>query len=95
MCVRLVSTTVLVRDHEEAATWYSETLGFQVQDNKDTRPGRRWVTLSSPGEPNFRIVLHKPGTGCMEVDRHLPPDRLGKETFGILRTEDFEVSTNA
>ena len=87
---KLVSITLLVKEYDEAAKSYSTTLGFQIQDNKDTRPGRRWVTMSSPGDPNFRIILHKPGTGYRDVDKRLPPDRLGKETFWILRTDDFD-----
>jgi catechol 2,3-dioxygenase-like lactoylglutathione lyase family enzyme len=88
--VKLASVTILVRDHDEAARWYSQVLGFEIKDNHDTRPGRRWVTMSSPENPSFRIILHKPGSGYLEVDRQLTTDRVGKETFWILRTSDFD-----
>jgi hypothetical protein len=41
--IKLVSVTLPVRDYDKAAKWYSENLGFEVRDNKDLRPGKRWV----------------------------------------------------
>jgi len=89
--VKLVSVTILVKDYDEAAKWFSDNLGLQVRDNKNTAPGRRWVTMYSPEDPNFRIILHKPGNGYMELDKNLSPDRIGKETYWILQTTDFDA----
>ncbi len=76
-----MSVTILVRDYDKAAKWYSENLGFEVRDNKDLRPGRRWVTMFSKEAPDFQIFLHKPGNGYMAVDKSLSLNRIGKETF--------------
>jgi catechol-2,3-dioxygenase len=38
--IKLVALTILVRDYDKAAKWYSENLGFEVRDNKDLRPGK-------------------------------------------------------
>ena len=90
--VKLASITLLVKDYDKAVKWYSETLGFEVRDNKDVRPGRRWVVMYSKADPAFRIFLHKPGNGYMPVDKNLSLDRIGKETFWIIHTSDFEAS---
>ena len=90
--LRLVSITILVKDYDQAAKWYSEKLGFQVQDNKNTKPGRRWVTMFSKQDPSFRIILHKPGNGYMALDKRLSRDRIGKETYWILQTPDFDAT---
>ena len=88
--VKLVAVTILVKDYDEAAKWYSDNLGFEVHDNKNMTPGRRWVTMSSKEDPTFRIILHKPGNGYMSLDKRLSPTRVGKETYWILQTADFE-----
>jgi uncharacterized glyoxalase superfamily protein PhnB len=90
--IRLVSVTILVKDYDEAAKWYSENLGFEVKDNRDMHPGRRWVTMYSKEQPNFRIILHKPGNGYMTLDKTLSSDRIGKETYWILQASDFDAT---
>jgi catechol 2,3-dioxygenase-like lactoylglutathione lyase family enzyme len=90
--IKPVSVTLLVRDYDKAAKWYSENLGFEVRDNKDLRPGKRWVTMFSKEAPNFQIFLLKPGDGYMPVARKLSLNRIGKETFWILRTPDFDAA---
>lgn len=88
--VKLAAITLLVRDYEKAAKWYSENLGFEVRDNKDLRPGKRWVAMWPKDAPNFQIFLLKPGDGYMPVAKNLSLSRIGKETFWILRTNDYE-----
>ena len=88
--IKLMAVTLLVKDYDEAAKWYSENLGFEVRDNKDQRPGKRWAAMFSKEAPEFQIILHKPGNGYLPVDKELTPDRIGKETFWILRTNDFD-----
>lgn len=92
--IKLVALTLLVRDYEKAAKWYSENLGFEVRDNKDPRPEKRWAAMWSKANPEFQIFLHKPGNGYMPVAKNLSPTRIGKETFWILRTNDFDSIVN-
>ena len=89
--IKLAAITLLVRDYDKAAKWYSENLGLEVRDNKDLRPGKRWVAMFSKENPNFQIFLLKPGDGYMPVARGLPLNRIGKETFWILRTNDYDA----
>jgi len=88
--IKLVAVTLLVQDYDKASKWYAENLGFEVRDNKDMRPGKRWVAMFSKDNPAFQIFLLKPGDGYMPVAKSLPVDRIGKETFWILRTNDYE-----
>lgn len=88
--IKLAAITLLVRDYDKAAKWYSENLGFEVRDNKDLRPGKRWVVMFSKEDPKFQIFLLKPGDGYMPVSKRLPLSRVGKETYWILRTNDYD-----
>jgi catechol 2,3-dioxygenase-like lactoylglutathione lyase family enzyme len=90
--IKLVSVTLLVRDYDKAAKWYGENFGFEVRDNKDLRPGKRWVTMFSKADPKFQIFLLKPGDGYMPVSKTLSLNRVGKETYWILRTTDFDAN---
>lgn len=89
--IKLAALTLLVKDYDQAGKWYSEKLGFVVRDNKDMRPGKRWVAMFSKDNPEFQIFLLKPGDGYMPVAKDLTADRIGKETFWILHTNDFEA----
>ena len=89
--IKLAAVTLPVRDYDKAAKWYSENLGFEVRDNKDLRPGKRWVAMWSKEAPGFQIFLFKPGDGYMPVAKSLSLNRIGKETFWILRTNDFDA----
>lgn len=88
--VKLVALTLLVEDYDKAASWYADNLGFEVRDNKDPRPEKRWVAMFSKASPELQIFLLKPGNGYMPVAKELSPERIGKETFWILRTNDFD-----
>jgi len=55
--INLVAMTLLVRDYDKAGKWYAENLGFEVRDNKDMRPGKRWVAMWSKEAPNVQIFL--------------------------------------
>lgn len=89
--IKLAAITLLVRDYDKAGKWYSENLGFEVRDNKDMRPGKRWVAMWSKEAPGVQIFLLKPGDGYMPVAKNLPLNRIGKETFWILRTNDYDA----
>ena len=89
--MELASITLLVDDYDKAVRWYSDNLGLEVRDNKDLRPGKRWVAMFSKQNPTFQIFLLKPGDGYMPVAKSLPRDRIGKETFWILRTNDYDA----
>jgi len=89
--IKLAAITLLVEDYDKAGKWYADNLGFEVRDNKDQRPGKRWVAMFSKEAPDFQIFLLKPGDGYMPVAKSLPVDRIGKETFWILRTNDYEA----
>jgi hypothetical protein len=47
--------------------------------------------MFSKASPEFQIFLHKPGAGYMPVSKTLSPNRIGKETVWILRTNDYDA----
>jgi predicted enzyme related to lactoylglutathione lyase len=57
---KLTHVTVVVDDYDRALTWYTEKLGFEVQDNAEYGPGYRWVTIRPREQQDVVIVLHQP-----------------------------------
>jgi catechol 2,3-dioxygenase-like lactoylglutathione lyase family enzyme len=92
--IKLVALTLVVEDYDKAARWYADNFGFEVRDNKDPSPDKRWVAMFSKASPELQIFLLKPGNGYMPVAKNLSPERIGKETFWILRTNDFDGVVN-
>jgi catechol 2,3-dioxygenase-like lactoylglutathione lyase family enzyme len=47
--VKLASVALVVRDYDEAITWFVEKLGFSIIEDTDLGSGKRWVRISAPG----------------------------------------------
>ena len=59
MKLHVANTTLWVRDQEEALTFFKK-LGFEVRE--DVKNGDyRWLSVASKDQPDFGIVLAKPG----------------------------------
>jgi catechol 2,3-dioxygenase-like lactoylglutathione lyase family enzyme len=77
---------LLVRDYDEAISYFIEKLGFTVAEDTDLGGGKRWVVVAPPGSIETRLVLAK----AVSADQ-LP--RIGNQTGGrvflFLHTDDF------
>jgi catechol 2,3-dioxygenase-like lactoylglutathione lyase family enzyme len=77
---------LLVRDYDEAISYFVEKLGFTVAEDTDLGGGKRWVLVAPPGSVETRLMLAK----AVSEDQ-LP--RVGNQTGGrvflFLHTDDF------
>jgi len=77
---------LLIRDYDEAISYFIEKLGFTVAEDTDLGGGKRWVLVAPPGSVETRLVLAK----AVFADQ-LP--RIGNQTGGrvflFLHTDDF------
>jgi lactoylglutathione lyase len=85
MAQRLGYVALVVRDYDEAISFYTQSLGFQVIEDTDLGNGKRWVLVRPPGE----------GTDLL-LARAVNPEqasRIGNQTGGrvflFLHTDDF------
>ncbi|MBG1232463.1 VOC family protein [Aestuariivirga litoralis] len=51
--------TYLVRDYDEAITWFRDALGFELREDSDQGQGKRWVVMAPAGESGARFLLAK------------------------------------
>ncbi len=62
MITKLKSVVLLVHDQEEALTFFTKKLGFQVHTDAKFGQDNRWLTVSVPGQRDFEIALEKART---------------------------------
>jgi catechol 2,3-dioxygenase-like lactoylglutathione lyase family enzyme len=80
--------SLLVRDYDEALSFYVGTLGFRpIEDTAVPGEGKRWVVVSPPGAGSCRILLARASTPeqALRVG-----DQTGGRVFLFLYTDDLE-----
>ena len=77
---------LLVRDYDEAISYFVEKLGFTVAEDTDLGGSKRWVLVAPPGSAETRLVLAK-AVSADELRR--VGNQTGGRVFLFLHTDDF------
>jgi catechol 2,3-dioxygenase-like lactoylglutathione lyase family enzyme len=77
---------LLVRDYDEAISYFVEKLGFTVAEDTDLGGGKRWVLVAPSGSAETRLVLAK-AVSADELRR--VGNQTGGRVFLFLHTDDF------
>ena len=83
----LAAVSILVDDYDAAIDWYTNVLGFQLAEDSERGPGKRWVLIVPPGSPQTRLLLAKAAT---EAQKARVGDQTGGRVFLFLHTDDFQ-----
>ncbi len=80
--------TLVVRDYDEALSFFVGVLGFAlVEDTEVPEQQKRWVVVKPPGAKHGRLLLARASDAKQE-------ERIGDQTGGrvafFLYTDDFE-----
>lgn len=82
----LALVTLVVRDYDEAITFYVSVLGFELVENTPIEDGKRWVVVRPPGLAGAGLLLARAANRTQR-------DRIGDQTGGrvafFLETDDF------
>ena len=77
---------LVVRDYDEALTFYTRTLNFTVVEDTRLSEDKRWVLISPPGSQGATLLLAQAATPEQA-------SRIGNQTGGrvflFLHTDDF------
>lgn len=81
---------VMIDDPDEATAFYRDVLGLKVQQEVE-RGGFRWVTLSTPDQPEIQIVLSQTHAARSAQDGDALAELLakGELTTVFFRTDDL------
>ncbi|WP_369233396.1 VOC family protein [Streptomyces sp. R21] len=90
MDLKLSQCFIAVDDHDKALAFYRDVLGLEVR-NDVAFEGMRWVTVSSPIQPDVEIVLEPPSASpdASPADKQAMAELLAK---GVLRGVIFSTS---
>ncbi len=86
--MRMTAITLLVRDYDEALTWFCERLGFFCVENTALGQGKRWVVVC-PEKDGTSLLLARPSTPAQW--RRIGRQGEGRVMF-FLATDNFERS---
>jgi len=85
MITKLNHVSVFVLDQDSAFDFYVNKLGFKVHTDAPMGPGKRWLTVCPPEQPDLEIVLMPIYAGMMfsEETAAQMKDLVSKGTFGF------------
>lgn len=83
----IAHVALVVRDYDEALSFYTETLRFiVVEDSYQPDQDKRWVVVAPPGTTGTTLLLARASTP--EQEKFIG-NQSGGRVFLFLRTDDF------
>jgi catechol 2,3-dioxygenase-like lactoylglutathione lyase family enzyme len=82
---QLGQLSLLVRDYDEAITYYTQTLGFELLEDTPLSETKRWVRISPPGSSCHLLLAKASGEAQISQIGH----QAGGRVFLFLYTDDF------
>ena len=92
--LKLKYVTILVKDYDEALSWYTKVLGLKKVEDRAFGPDRRWIAVAPEGDVDTEIVLDKLSPKPMSGGTERGADSLGKETNWVFQVEDCRAFYN-
>ena len=84
--------TYLVRDYDQAISWFVNVLGFKLFENTDMGGGKRWVVIGPDTNSGARFLLAQATTP--EQNAQIGKAASGRVAF-FLHTDDFKRDHSA
>jgi catechol 2,3-dioxygenase-like lactoylglutathione lyase family enzyme len=82
----LAHIALVVRDYDEAIAYYTQVLGFELLEDEERGPGKRWVLVAPRGNRGTSLLLARAANPEQQ-------SRVGNQTGGrvflFLHTDDF------
>ena len=85
MITKLNHVSIFVLNQDSAYDFYVNKLGFAVNTDAEMGPGKRWLTVCPPNQPELEITLMLIDEGMMFTPESAAAmrDLVGKGTFGF------------
>lgn len=92
MTIALKFCNITVNDVDESIAFYRDVLGYEVHN--DVANGRfRWITMGSPQQQGFDLVLSEPHAGRSQADGDALQELLVKGVLPqlVFTTDDVDA----
>ena len=84
--------TLVVRDYDEAISFYTEKLGFELLEDTKLTATKRWVRIAPDNTGGFALLLAKADS---EAQLAAVGNQTGGRVFLFLHTDDFSGDYSA
>ena len=81
---RIAAVTILVRDYDEAKAYFTEVMGFELEEDTPLEGGKRWVRVA-PRSGGTSLLLARAVTAEQSAR---VGDQSGGRVFLFLETDD-------
>lgn len=82
----IANIAFLVRDYDEALRYFTQVLRFELIEDRQLSPDKRWLVVAPASSTGAKLLLAKASTA--EQMSHVG-DQTGGRVFLFLETEDF------
>jgi catechol 2,3-dioxygenase-like lactoylglutathione lyase family enzyme len=83
---QIAHIALVVAEYDEAIRFYTEKLGFRLEEDTWLSDTKRWVIVSPPGSAGCQLLLAKAAT---EEQQSRVGNQTGGRVFLFLHTDDF------
>ena len=96
MITKMNHASIFVLDQDSAYDFYVNKLGFTVNTDAEMGPGKRWLTVNPPEQPDLELTLMPISDGMMftaesaAIMRELV--KSGTFGFGTFECEDIKAT---
>jgi catechol 2,3-dioxygenase-like lactoylglutathione lyase family enzyme len=80
------AVALVVRDYDEALSYFTNVFRFEVVEDRALTPEKRWLVVAPAGSSGARLLLAKASTPGQLA--HIG-DQTGGRVFLFLETDDF------
>lgn len=84
----LARISIVVNDYDEAIQFYTQILGFQLIEDTQLTPQKRWVLVKPAGSKNGCSLLLAKAANDEQLSR--VGNQTGQRVFLFLYTDDFD-----
>jgi uncharacterized glyoxalase superfamily protein PhnB len=84
---RIVQLALVVKDYDEAISFYTQKLGFELVEDTVMSETKRWVVVKPKGEGSCSLLLAK---AANEEQRKTVGNQTGGRVFLFLHTDDIK-----
>jgi catechol 2,3-dioxygenase-like lactoylglutathione lyase family enzyme len=96
MITKLNHVSVFVLDQDSAYDFYVNKLGFKVHTDAPMGPGKRWLTVTPPEQPDVEISLMAINEGMMfkkdSAEKMRDLVKAGTFGFGVFECNDLRAT---
>jgi catechol 2,3-dioxygenase-like lactoylglutathione lyase family enzyme len=87
MAHSIAAMALLVHDYDEAIAFFTTVMRFELTEDSQRGPGKRWVTVAPPGGQGASLLLARAVT---PEQQERVGDQTGGRVFMFLHTDNFE-----